>query len=164
MELTPALCSYRKERKIKNRMDNRLFVLPSSSFPVSTTTISRSSATTSSTTPTTTVFIFMVTDGRRASLELFAEFLISFAHIRISHMHFSKKVVCQSTIVVKTTQVCTAHVADLQFLMARGTGGILKVLQFPLAGLFLVFGSAGFVQFVQRKSHGTGLAEDGDFE
>ena len=106
----------------------------------------------------------MVTDGRRASLELFAEFLISFAHIRISHMHFSKKVVCQSTIVVKTTQVCAAHVANLQFLVARGTGGILEVLQFPLTRLLLVFGSAGFVQFVKRKSHRTGLAEDGDFE
>ena len=79
-------------------------------------------------------------------------------------MHFSKKVVCQSTIVVKTTQVCAAHIANLQFLMARRTGGILEVLQFPLTRLLLVFGSAGFVQFVKRKSHGTGLAEDGDFE
>ena len=106
----------------------------------------------------------MVTNRWRASLELFAKFLKSFAHIRISHMHFSKEVVCQSTIVVKTTQVCAAHIANLQFLMARRTGGILEVLQFPLTRFLLVFGRAGFVQFVKRKSHGTGLTEDGDFE
>lgn len=79
-------------------------------------------------------------------------------------MHLSKEVVCQSTVVIKTTQVCAAHVADLQFLVARRTGGILEVLQFPLARLFLVFGRAGFMQFVERESHGTSLAEDGDFE
>lgn len=106
----------------------------------------------------------MVTNRRRSTLELLTELLERLAHIRISHMHFTKEMICQSSVVIKATQICTAHVADLQFLMTGRTRGILKVLQFPLIGLFLVLGGADLMQFVERDGHGTGLAEDGDFE
>ena len=106
----------------------------------------------------------MVTNRRRSTLELLAELLERLAHIRISHMHFSKEVICQSSVVIKATKIRAAHVADLQFLMTGRTRGILKVLQFPLIGLFLVLGRADLMQFVERDGHGTSLAQDGDLE
>lgn len=79
-------------------------------------------------------------------------------------MHFSKEVIRQSAVVIETTEVCAAHVADLQLLVTGGAGGVLEVLEFPLAGFFLVFGGAGFVELVVCLSDGAGLTQDGDFE
>jgi hypothetical protein len=48
--------------------------------------------------------------------------------------------------------------------VARRAGGVLKVLEFALAGFLLVFGCADLVEFVEGESDGAGFAEDGDFE
>lgn len=106
----------------------------------------------------------MVTNRRRSSLKLLAKFPERLAHIRISHVHFSKEVVRQSAVVIETTEVCAAHVADLQLLVTRGAGGVLEVLQFSLAGFLLVFGGAGLVELVVGLSDRASLTEDGDFE
>jgi len=79
-------------------------------------------------------------------------------------MHLSKEVICQPSVVVESTQVGTADVADLQLLMARRTRGILEILEIALAGLLLVFRRADFVHFRHGHCDGAGLAEDGDFE
>lgn len=79
-------------------------------------------------------------------------------------MHFSKEMVRQPTVVVKSTEIRAAHVAHLQFLMTGRTGGILEILQFPLKRLFLALGGADLMQFVEGNCHGTRLAQDGDFE
>jgi hypothetical protein len=60
-------------------------------------------------------------------------------------VHFAEEVVGQPAIVIKTTQIGTADVANLQLLMTGWTGGILEILEFALAGLFLVFGGANLV-------------------
>lgn len=60
-------------------------------------------------------------------------------------MHFAEEVVGQPAIVIKTTQIGTADVANLQLLMTGWTGGVLEILEFALAGLFLVFGGANLV-------------------
>lgn len=106
----------------------------------------------------------MVTDRRWSTLEFLAEFLERFAHIRISHMHFSKEMVCQPTVIVKATEVRAAHVAHLQFLMTGRTRGILEILQFPLIRFLLGFCGTDLMQFIESNCHGTGLAQDGDFE
>jgi hypothetical protein len=79
-------------------------------------------------------------------------------------MHFAVKVIGQSTIVVKSTQVGTADVADLKLLMTWRTWCVGKSLEllfaigFGLGGLAdaekLVLGTGDF-------AHGT---EDFDFE
>lgn len=79
-------------------------------------------------------------------------------------MHLSKEVICQSSVVVESTQVGTAYVADLQLLVARGTGGILEVLEVALAALLLMFRCADLVHFRQGHCDGACLAEDGDFQ
>jgi hypothetical protein len=60
-------------------------------------------------------------------------------------VHFAEEVVGQPAIVIETTQIGSADVADLQLLMTGGTGGILEILEFALARLFLVFGGTDLV-------------------
>lgn len=79
-------------------------------------------------------------------------------------MHLSVKVIRQATVVIKSTEVRTADVADLKFLMSRGTRGVgerfelFLTVGFGLRGLAnaeeLVLGTGDF-------AHGT---EDFDFE
>lgn len=59
----------------------------------------------------------MLAHGRGPALKLDAEPLETLAHIRISHVHLSEEVICQSSVIIESTQVCTAHVADLELLM-----------------------------------------------
>lgn len=106
----------------------------------------------------------VLTHWRCAALQLSGKLLGSLAHIRVSHVHLSEEVICQSSIVVESTQVGTADVADLQLLVTRRTGGILEVLEVALASLLLMFGGAHFVHFGHGHCDGACLAEDGDFE
>lgn len=106
----------------------------------------------------------MVAHWRCPALEFHAKLLGSLAHIRVSHVHLSKEVICQSSVVVESTQVGTTDVADLQLLVARRTGGILEILEVALAGLLLMFRCADFVHFGHGHCDGPCLAEDGDFQ
>lgn len=78
-------------------------------------------------------------------------------------MHLSEEVIRQPAVVVKTRQVSTANVADLQFLVAGWTRGILEVLQIPLQTFLLVFGGADFVHLTECQCDGACLAENRDF-
>jgi hypothetical protein len=62
-------------------------------------------------------------------------------------VHLSEEVVGQPAVVVKTRQVGTANVTDLQFLVAGWTRGILKVLE--IQTFLLVLGGADFVHFAE---------------
>lgn len=106
----------------------------------------------------------MVPNRRQPSLELLTKLFPSLAHIRVSHVHLAEEVIRQTTVVIQSTEVCAAHVADLQFLVAGGAGCVLKVLELALAGFLLMFGRADLVKFVEGESDGTGFSEDGDFE
>jgi hypothetical protein len=64
-------------------------------------------------------------------------------------VHLSEEVVGQPAVVVKTRQVGTANVTDLQFLVAGWTRGILKVLEIALQTFLLVLGGADFVHFAE---------------
>lgn len=64
-------------------------------------------------------------------------------------MHLSEEMIRQPAVVVKTRQVSTANVADLQLLVAGWTRGILKVLEIALKIFLLVFGGADFVHFTE---------------
>lgn len=48
------------------------------------------------------------------------ERLVGLAHLRVAQVHLAVEVVRKATIVVQTTEVCAAHVADLEFLVTRG--------------------------------------------
>lgn len=106
----------------------------------------------------------MLAHWRCAALQLHSKLLGGLSHIRVSHVHLSEEVVCQSSVVIESTQVGTADIAYLQLLVARRTGGILEVLKVTLTGLLLVFGGADLVHFGHGHCNGTCLAEDGDFE
>lgn len=67
-------------------------------------------------------------------------------------MHLSEEVVCQSAIIIESTQVCAANVADLELLVAGWARGILEVLEVALISLLLVLRRADLVHFV--KGHG----------
>lgn len=60
-------------------------------------------------------------------------------------MHFAKEVIRQPAVIVQSTEIGTANIADLQFLVARRTRGILKILKFSFARLLLVFCRADLV-------------------
>lgn len=79
-------------------------------------------------------------------------------------MHLSEEVIRQTTVVIQSTEVCAAHIADLQFLVARGAGGILEVFEFALTSFLLVFGGADLVEFVEGEGDGACFSEDGDLE
>jgi hypothetical protein len=70
----------------------------------------------------------------------------------------------QAAVVVQPTKVRSADVAHLKFLVSRGTGCILEVLELPLACLLLVLCGADLVEFVQGLRDGACFAEYGDFE
>lgn len=106
----------------------------------------------------------MVPNRRRPSLKLLTKLLPSLAHVRVSHVHLSEEMIRQTTVVIESTKVCAAHVADLQFLVAGGAGGILEIFEFALAGFLLVFGSANLVEFVEGEGDGACFSQDGDFE
>lgn len=106
----------------------------------------------------------MVPNRRRPSLKLLTKLLPSLAHVRVSHVHLSEEVVRQTAVVVQSTKVGAAHVADLQFLVAGGARGVLEVLEFALAGFLLVFGSADLVEFIEGEGDGACFSQDGDFE
>jgi hypothetical protein len=74
-------------------------------------------------------------------------------------MHFAEEMVRESTVVVETTEVCATDVADLEFLVARGTRRIGEGLQFPFAAFFLVFGGSNFVELVDCKAHATEISK-----
>lgn len=99
-----------------------------------------------------------------AAFQLRAELLEALAHVRVSHMHFSEEVIRQSSVVIKSTEVGPAHVADLQLLVAGWAGGILEVLQVALGCFLLVFRGADLVHLIQSHCDGARFAEDGDLE
>lgn len=79
-------------------------------------------------------------------------------------MHLPIKVIRQPPVVVQPTQIRAAHVADLEFLVAAGPGGIGEGAQFAFFFLLGSFGSADLVEFTDGGADGTGFAEDADFE
>lgn len=79
-------------------------------------------------------------------------------------MHFAIKVIRQPAIVVQTTQVGAAHVADLQLLVAGGAGRVGEGFQLALLFFLGDFGGADFVEFGHGGRDAAGFAEDGDFE
>lgn len=79
-------------------------------------------------------------------------------------MHLPIKMIRQSAIIIQPTQIRPAHVADLQFLMPRGPGGVAERFQLALFFLFGGFGDADFVVFGDCEGDAGGFAEDGDFE
>jgi hypothetical protein len=97
--------------------------LPSSaSSSVSTTAaatspIPRATSTARPATCTVRILLFVLAHGRGPALKLDAEPFKTLAHIRISHVHLSEEVICQSSVIIESTQVCAAHVADLELLM-----------------------------------------------
>lgn len=60
-------------------------------------------------------------------------------------MHLAEEMISQSAVIIETTQIRAAHVADLQFLVPRWTRCILEILQVALAYLLLVFGRPDLV-------------------
>lgn len=62
-------------------------------------------------------------------------------------MHFSIEMIRQPPIVIQPTQIGTAHIADLEFLVARGPGGVGEGLEFALFLLFRLLGGAHFEEF-----------------
>ena len=91
----------------------------------------------------------MVTDWRSPALQLDAQLLAVLAHVRVSHVHLSEEVIRQPAVVVKTRQVGTANVTDLQLLVAGWTRGILKVLEIALQTFLLVLGGPDLVHFTE---------------
>lgn len=61
---------------------------------------------------------------RRPSLQLLTELLVRLPHIRIPHVHLPIKMIRQSPVIIKTTEIRAADVADLQFLMSRRPRGV----------------------------------------
>lgn len=101
---------------------------------------------------------------RRPSFQLLAQLLIRLAHVRVSHVHLPVEVIRQPAIIVESTQIGTANVADLQLLVARRAGRVSKVFELALAGLFLVFGCADLEQLVISLGDAAHLAQDRDLE
>lgn len=60
------------------------------------------------------------------------ERLVRLTHLRVAEVHLSIKVVGQAAIVVKAAEVGTAHIANLQLLVARGTRSVRERLKLPL--------------------------------
>lgn len=106
----------------------------------------------------------MVANWGCPSLQLSAKLLEALAHIRISHMHLSEEMIRQSSVIIKSTKVGAAHVADLQLLVAGRSGGILEVLQVALGIFLLVFRGADLVHLSQSRCHGARFTEDGDLQ
>lgn len=51
--------------------------------------------------------------GWRWALQLLLQDTKCLAHLRIAQMHFAEEVIRQTTIVIQTTKVCAAYIADL---------------------------------------------------
>lgn len=79
-------------------------------------------------------------------------------------MHLAEEVIRQSSVVIKSTEVGSTDVADLQLLVAGRAGSILEVLQVALGIFLLVFRGADFVHLVQSRCDGARFAEDGDLK
>lgn len=73
-------------------------------------------------------------------------------------MHFAVEVICQAAVVVEAAQVGAADVADLQLLVAAGTGGVGQGLEFALLVFFGGFGGADFVEFGHGYADAAGFA------
>lgn len=101
---------------------------------------------------------------RRPSFQLLAQLLIRLAHVRVSHVHLPVEVVRQTAIVVESTQIGAANIADLQLLVARRAGRVGQGLELALAGLFLVFGRTDLEQLVVGLRDAAHLAQDGHLE
>lgn len=79
-------------------------------------------------------------------------------------MHLPIEMVRQSPIIIQTRQVSSADIADLQFLMSRGTGCIRKGLEFAFLFLFGSFGGANFVVFQDGECDRGRFAKNCNFE
>lgn len=51
-------------------------------------------------------------------------------------MHLAEEMVCKSTIIVKSAEVCAAYIADLKFLMSRRSRCVGESLQLALTIFF----------------------------
>jgi len=75
-------------------------------------------------------------------------------------MHFAVEVICQPPIIVQTTQVRSAHVADLQLLVPTWPRRIRQSLKLPLRSLLLMLGRPHLVKLRARRRHRAGLPQN----
>ena len=73
-------------------------------------------------------------------------------------MHFPIKMICQSSIVIESAQICPTNIADLQFLMSTGTRGVRQGLELALFFLFGGSGDTDLVMFGHGKGDGARFA------
>lgn len=72
------------------------------------------------------------------ALHVLRERFVGLAHLRVTEVHFSVKVVGEAAVVVEAAEVGATHVADLELLVARGArrvGERLKLLFLVRLGL-----------------------------
>lgn len=107
----------------------------------------------------------VVVHGRaRAALHLLGEGLVCLAHLRVAQVHLAVEVVGEAAVVVEPAEVGAADVADLQLLVARGTGRVGEGLELLLAVELGLRGLAHAEELVLgARDFGHG-AEDLDFE
>lgn len=75
-------------------------------------------------------------------------------------MHLSEEVVCQSSVVVESTKVCAAHIADLKLLVTRGTRRVGKSLELTFAVFFQLLLLSNAEVLCHGRVDTTQLAQD----
>lgn len=79
-------------------------------------------------------------------------------------MHLPVEMIRQPPIIIQSTQIGSTDIADLQFLMPRGTRGVGEGFKFALFILFGGLCDVDLVEFRDGGGDGAGFAEDGDFK
>jgi hypothetical protein len=98
-----------------------------------------------------------------AALEFLLQTLVCLSHLCIAQVHFPVEVIGQASIVVKSAQICAAHVAHLQLLVARWARCVRQRLELSLPIILGGFGLTKLEELGNCLVDGALVAQHGDF-
>lgn len=98
----------------------------------------------------------------RATPNVLGQGVVGLAHLRVAQMHLAVEMVGQAAVVIQPGEVGAADVADLELLVAGGTGGVGEGLELALALHLGLGGLAHLEELVVGAADLAQVAEDLD--